>query len=316
MDYEILPTFETDSPAWHEQRRTGVGASQVAGVLNISPWATPLSVYRYVHGETQTIPENLAHFGHALEPVIADWVAKYHPELGEVGNGFSARSTRWPWLTATLDRTVGGVPLELKTASVRSRDDHWRDGVPVYYQAQLQAQIAVTGATHGYIACLFGGNDAQLWRFDRDDRFIDNALIPVTETFWVEHVQAGVPPEPTTLDELASEYPHDPGTVLVGSDTVVDAVGRRAILLADMKAMQEEADALTLTIGQYMGTAETLISPEGEPLVTYKLQKGRSYVNVRDLQEHHPDVAASMVREGKPFKVMRAASKKKGTTSE
>lgn len=315
MTYELLPTFEQDSDEWHEQRAQTLGASDVAAVLGLSEWGTPLSVYMQKKGVRSEIPANLAYFGHKLEPVIAQWIVDEHPEVGPVVEGFSARSVEWPWLAATLDRRAfsdGGttdIPVELKTSSAFSRDK-WADGVPHVYQVQVQTQIAVVGAPYAWLAVLHGGNEPELFRIERDNDFIDNHLIPKTRDFWEQHVLKDVPPEPTTLGEVADVYPSE-SREIVGSELVLEAAEQRAVLLSDMAAIKEQADALTLAIAQYMGTADTLTRDDGTPVLTYKTQAGRKSVSVTDLEKQHPDIAAALVKQGADYKVMRMTKEKK-----
>lgn len=310
MTYTILPEFEQDSPEWHNARTEGLGASEVAAVLGLSKWQTPLSVYLTKMGVPNEIPEDLAFFGHALEPVIEKWINHKHPEVGKTLGGISARSDEWPWLTASPDLFVEErgqkIPIELKTSSAYSKDA-WADGVPLYYQVQVQAQIAVLGAPYGWLAVLHGGNSPELYRIERDDEFITDHLIPKTKAFWENHVLAKIPPEPSTVDELPDS---DPGSVIEGSETVLEALERRAVLLSDVQAQKAEADALTLVIGQYMGAAETLTNTFGQPVVTYKTQTGRRTADLRTLETVYPDVAREVIKPGNPYKVMRLVKPK------
>jgi hypothetical protein len=201
------------------------------------------------------------------------------------------------------------VPIELKTSSAFSRDK-WADGVPFVYQVQVQAQIVVVGAPYAWLAVLHGGNEPELYRIERDDEFIREHLIPKTRAFWYDHVVADVPPEPTTLGEVAEVYPSEPREI-VGSELVIEAAEQRAVILSDMAALKEQADAFTLAIAQYMGTADTLTRADGSPVLTYKTQAGRRSVSVTALEKAHPEIAAQLVQEGEPFKVMRMAKEKK-----
>jgi putative phage-type endonuclease len=312
--YDVLPEYEQDSNEWHVQRALHLGASDVAGVLGLSDWATPLSIYMQKKGSRSEIPGDLAYFGHKLEPVIAQWITDFHPEVGIVRDGFSARSKEWSWLAATLDRHTLNfdeqvIPIELKTSSAFSREK-WADGVPFVYQVQVQAQIAVVGAPYAWVAVLHGGNEPELHRVERDEEFIAEHLIPKTRRFWYDHVLAEVPPEPSTLAEVAEVYPSE-SRAIVGSDLVIEAAEQRAVLLSDMAALKEQADAFTLAIAQYMGTADTLTRADGSPVLTYKTRAGRRSVSVSALEKKYPEIAAELVSEGEPFKVMRMSKEKK-----
>lgn len=312
--YEVLTEHVQDSPEWHEARRSGVGASEVPAILGLTPpdWGfTALSVYMYKKGVQNDIPENLAFFGHALEEPIAQWVAQKRGL--DVRAGMSVRSNVWEWLTATPDRMVatpeGLVPLELKTSSAYSKDK-WAEGVPLHYQAQVQTQIAVLDVPFAYLAVLHGGNDPELYTVERDDQFIAEHLIPKTRAFWFDHVLADVAPEPTTLAEVADVYPSEPRE-LVGSELVLEAAEQRAVILSDMAALKEQADAFTLAIAQYLGTADTLTREDGTPVLTYKTQRGRKSVSVSELEKQHPEIAAQLVKQGDDFKVMRMSKENK-----
>lgn len=308
MTYTVLPELTVDSDEWHEARQSSLGASEVAAVLGLSKWQTPLSVYMAKQGVRNEIPENLAYFGRESEPMIAGWIMHTRPDLGMVGPGFSARSDDWPWLTVSPDRIISDsgkpIPVELKTSSAFSRSD-WDNGVPLYYQVQVQAQIAVLDAPYGWLAVLHGGNDAELHRIERDDEFINDHLIPKTREFWERHVTAGVPPEPSTIAEQALAWPTDPGSSVELPEAAWEAFERRTVLLSDARAMTAEADALTKVIGDYAQTAETL-TYQGEPIATLKTQAGRRTVAVADVEK----VAPELIKQGAPFKVLRAIKQK------
>lgn len=308
MSYTLLPEFTVDSDEWHEARRSSLGASEVAAVLGLSKWQTPLSVYMAKQGVRNEIPENLAYFGRNMEPVIAGWIMHTRPDLGIVGPGFSARSDDWPWLAVSPDRIVSDngkpIPVELKTSSAYSRAD-WESGVPLYYLAQVQAQIAVLDAPYGWLAVLHGGNDAELFRIERDEEFITQHLIPKTREFWEDYVTAGVPPEPSTIAEQALAWPTDPGSSVELPEAAWEAFERRTVLLSDARAMTAEADALAKVIGDYAQTAETL-TYQGEPVATLKTQAGRRTVAVADVEK----VAPELIKQGAPFKVLRAVKTK------
>lgn len=310
--YRIL-LEKPDTPEWFEKRREGLGASDSAAVLGLSPWSTPLDVYRSKMGVDREFDPMLSWVGHAQEPVIASWVRKFRPEVGEIGPGLAAHSLEWPWLFATPDRVCfesdyTAIPVELKTSMEFARDK-WTAGVPLYYQVQVQQQIAVLGSPFGWLAVFHGGREFELFRVERDDDFIDQ-LVCITGAWWSEHVVAKVPPEPSTLGEIAEVYPSDPGTTVEASETAFETVEQRSVLLADKKAIEDQLKPLELAIASYMGTAETL-TYQGRPVLTYKTQSGRRSVDLRNLEMEFPEIAWQVVRQGDPYKVFRAVKEKK-----
>lgn len=308
--YEQLPAYEVESPEWHEQRRQGIGASDVAAILGLSPWATPLSIYKQKLGVPNVIDENLAWFGHHLEPVIADWVREKHPEVGVVHDGFSARSLQWPWLTAAPDRLAyvpttpvgrpAEIPIELKTSSAFSKAT-WDAGVPLYYAVQVQAQLAVFGAPYGWLAVLHGGNSPMLHGpIERDDEFINDELVPRTRAFWEDHVLRRVPPEPMTTGEAVEIWPGDADAdpVVADDETYALFAALRHARLEE-KAAKAEAERTALEIQKRMGDATALVRDE-QVLVTWKPQAGAKRLDTAALKAEHPEIVAEYTRQGEP----------------
>lgn len=311
MNYTILPEYRQDSPEWHEARRQSIGASEVAAILGLSPWQTPLDVYRAKMGVPNEIPEDLAYFGHALEPVITQWIRdKHRDEVGLVSDGFAARSDEYPWLTASPDRIAyelvdGGrspyIPVELKTSSAYSKES-WSSGVPLYYQTQVQAQVAVLDAPYGWLAVLHGGNSPELFRVERDQAFIEDHLIPKTKAFWENHVLAQVPPEPTSTTEAVSLWPGDEQVTVEGTSDLYDLWSEYGRQQAIATEANQTLDAVKLELQKAMQDAVAL-TYQGRELFTWHPRKGSRLLDKAALEKQHPDIVREFTREGKPTRV-------------
>lgn len=313
MTYDVVD-ITPDTPEWEQERRNSIGASETAAILGLSKWSTPLAVYLSKMGKPSDFDPELSYVTHALEPVVKGWVERFHPEWGTVEPGFMARSTEHPHLHGSFDfilvRPDGyREPLQVKTGHQNAKSS-WDNGVPTEYLIQEQQEIYVFGSQSARLVVMHGGRTFDWYDIQRDEEFIQEHLIPKTKEFWEKHVLAEVAPEPTTISEVAEVYPSQAGTVIEGSETVADAVSKREVLLSDAKALTEEADLLTLAIAQYMGEAETL-TINGQPVVTYKTQAGRKNADIKLLESEYPEVAAAVIKQGNPFKVMRKATGKK-----
>jgi len=306
--YEIVDVTP-DTPEWLEERRASLGASEVPGVLGLSQFQTPRSVYLSKHGIDQDFDHELAFFGHDAERTMTEWIHEFRPDLGAVHPGFMARSTRWPWLHASFDRLLQrpdgtGRFLQIKSAHQFAASE-WKDeGIPLWVQAQVQAEIAVSGDDGEYVGLILGGRKGQVKWVARDEDFIRDYLVPRTREFWEGNVLVHVEPAPSTIAELPASTP---GVVAVADDEIADLAGLREVLLSDAKAMEEEAKEYQLRIGQYMGDAESLQLADGTPILTFKTQQGRRGVDIDRLETEHPDIAAELVTRGTPFRVMRMA---------
>lgn len=304
------PTYQVvqvtpDTPEWEEERRHSLGASEVAAILGLSPYVTPLSVFRSKMGVPDDFDPELAYIGHAEEAVMEGWLRRFRPEIGEILPAQMLRSVQYPWLHASLDRRVMKdgliLPIQMKTAHAFASAD-WKEGVPLAVQVQVQTEIAVFDVPAAYALAFVGGRGFHLHPIQRDEDFIQDYLIPKTLAFWENHVLQGVAPDASNVAELADLYPSDPEKVITGSELVLEAADRRAVLLSDIKAQEAEADALTMTIGQYMADAEVLTDAAGNPVLSFKSQNGRrSVTDLDELEIAHPE----FIKRGNPFKVMR-----------
>jgi len=228
---------DPNDPAWHEARRTFLGASDAPAVLGISPWATPLDVWASKLNVGRQFMGNLAtDMGHALEELIAQ---KWSERTGRIYWAPQV-TVRHPdpaleHIAASVDRIAdkqGVLPgplaaeelLECKYVGPTTAHQ-WRSGVPVYVQAQCQVQMAVTGAQRVHVCALIVDRAPtwETWPIERDDAVIAE-IIDRLNAFWRDHVEG-------------QQRPEDDGT------WDADRVARR---LEDMYQPPDEANAARL----------------------------------------------------------------------
>lgn len=218
MSAVLLCPPGTDEAAWLEARRAGIGASEIAAVLGISPYASPFSLYwSKVNGWEIEDTEDME-AGRRLENAIADWAADVidpneqlviHP-AGLYG------STERPWQIATPDRLIcdgqlhddpfPGDPTyehEHPTCNVMavlevkhpySWDGFGEDGtdeIPVYFRTQLLQQIDVMEVDEGYLAA-YCNHQLRVYRIRRDPKDIAT-MRAAGAAFWQRLVDGVVP---------------------------------------------------------------------------------------------------------------------------
>lgn len=202
-----------DRATWHAWRRQGLGASDVAAIVGLSPWATPWSVWATKVGlvddaDGDDDPAEHLDFGRRAETLLADWFHD-HTDLHVVGAQMWVQNGDRPWMQATLDGTVIEGPndtgdtlgvFEAKTDAGTPWDD-----IPVHYQCQVQWALAVTGLPKAWLAVLHmpaGHPRFRLYELDRSDDDIQ-LLVDRCGRFWADHVVAGVQP-PTDGDHATT----------------------------------------------------------------------------------------------------------------
>lgn len=305
--YDVV-NVTPDTDEWKEERRKSLGASEVAAIMGLSKWNTPLDVYKSKHGVDRDFDPLLAFIGHESEVIIANWVGRFSGIDVELLPAFMARSTLEPYLHASFDR-VSENPFttwQFKTAH-QYTGHQWDEGIPTDIRVQVQAEMVVAGTRRAAVVVWIGGREFRLFWEDRDDRFIDTQMLPAIREFH-RRVMENDPPEPSTLAEHADMYPSEAREV-EASEVAMEAVERRAVLLSDIQSMQEEADALRLTIANYMEDADTLTF-QGRRILTHKTQNGRVGFDQKAFAVEHPELAAKFTTQYAPFKVMRTIKEK------
>lgn len=267
---------DTDREEWLAARRKGIGASEIAAVLGISPWESPFSLYwRKVNGwdfEASAAME----WGNRLEPVVAQKYADAHPEY-ELCQGHLEEQPFEPWMLATPDRylfmPVDGrlMPtglLELKTA--HSADGWGEPGtaeIPVYYRAQVLWQMAVVDVGWADVAVLIGGSDYREYTVLRDDK--DIAVMVEAGRRFMARIEAGDPPpiddHHATLTTIKRLHPDlDDETVPVNE--TVAAGYLRAVRMC--RVAEKAKDRYEIKLRAEMGRAKKAITADGRKVAT------------------------------------------------
>lgn len=286
---------------WLTRRKEGIGGSDVAAILGISPWKTPLDVYLDKIGEAPETPvtESML-LGTALEQFVAD---RFTEQTGRQTSRFNTLLKRGHSI-GNVDRLI--VPegqrlgsngtkiatdelLECKTSSVE-----WTDGVPAYYLSQVQHYMGLDDMfKRATVACMFIGltKSFKLYTVERDNELIGN-LQDAVERFWADHVEKRIPPAPQSEEDCRKLWSrNEAGATLEADDAIKDAVSNLRDVTAKIKALEGEESALKKQIMEAMGTNE-ILTIDGKKAVTWKCNKDSVKTNWQMLAEsYNPDEA-------------------------
>jgi putative phage-type endonuclease len=274
---------------WHAERATGIGGSDAASVLGLSPWKSPLQVYQDKTGEAEPQPESEPmRFGTLLEPVIrSEYVRRTGRQV--IFGQPSICHPDYPWMRANLDGITDDRIFEAKTA----RDDRgWgeagSDDVPQHYLLQVMHYMVVTGRHLADIAVLIGGSDFRIYSvpFNRD---LADLIIEGERQFW-DAVQRREPPAPGTLAEINLRYQKSRPAAVELPPNVAAACERLREIKDAEKEAQKEADACESIVKMEMGEADTA-TVDGVVVVTWKQAKSSRIFDSKAFRAAHPDVA-------------------------
>jgi predicted phage-related endonuclease len=193
-----------------EDRKSGVGGSDVASVLNIG-WGCALRLYRSKRGEIPDYPRKetgAMKLGKILEPFIAD---EFRERTGaQVVQVPVARDKQYPELLVHADRLLchanGGSMqrewgvMEIKALGARPFLEMKREGLSIDYSLQIQWGMLIHGVPWGCFVVSNRDTWEQLdWDVYRDDELCGMVKARVLE-FWA-NVQAGNPPDRLDPDD-------------------------------------------------------------------------------------------------------------------
>lgn len=100
------------SPEWHAARLGGIGGSEIAAVLGLSPWESRFSLWHRKQGRIPAQPENdEMEAGKRLEDAICGKFADSHPEY-QVTRAGTYRHADRPWQIGNPDRLLYDLVLD------------------------------------------------------------------------------------------------------------------------------------------------------------------------------------------------------------
>jgi putative phage-type endonuclease len=281
----LTETFDSKA-AWLAGRRHGIGGSDAAAVVGVSPWkstaelwAEKLELLEAGVDETEAME-----WGLLLEPVIR---AKYTRLTGVPVMEFPAwtlhRSREHPFMTATLDgllydATKGLGVFQAKTASAFKAEE-WAEEPPIAYQVQVQHEMQVIAASWGVLAVLIGGQKFRYFEVARNERFTTRLV--EQEAAFFDRLEHREPPEilgPGALDLLKRLYPKTtPGLVVALPGEAVEWDLQRQDAISQekkWKLVKEDAEA---RIKGALKDAELGVLPNGVSY-SWKLAARKGYI--------------------------------------
>lgn len=258
------------------ERRNYLGGSDIAKVLGLSRWGTPLSVWAEKTGNL--IPEDISgkmpvKLGIRMEQIVAEL---FEEEMGKKLQieKETIYHPQYPFLAANIDRRVEGEDaiVEIKTASAYKYREWEQEEMPVEYLIQTAYYMALTGVRKGYLCCLIGNTDLKIKEINKDENLFAD-IIGKAVYFWQEFVEKNQMPAPIAGDgsTLYRLFP------LAAEESIIDLGDKGARVLenldslkADRKVLDMEIEGQENHIKAMLGNYETGIA--GKFKITWKKQ--------------------------------------------
>jgi putative phage-type endonuclease len=277
---------------WLEERRKGIGGSDVAAIMGLSPWKTAYQVYREKRKEVEDWQGNsITDWGKRMEPAIRQWYSDqtgrdvrlpdkimYHP--------------KHPFMLASLDGfTDDGRVVEIKTArSGKNWGEPETNQIPDYYAVQVHHYMTITGFQVADIPVSIAGGSPSLYVVEADKE-ISEMIIEACAKFW-ERVQSGNPPDPVTYADAVARF----GSLkaegaLIASEEDLGRIHELRDTREIIKGLEDKEEELRGKIIIALGDkGDTLVDDAGNALVTYKLANGRKSFDAKAFEKDQPNL--------------------------
>lgn len=194
------------SEEWHAWRAGGIGGSEAAACVEMTPWSSPFKLWEQKTGRKPGPDINAAmQRGIDLEPSAR---AAYIDFVGIEMEPACYQSDDYPFVRASLDgiNSDETILLEIKCPGETTHRRILADDVPEYYWVQCQHNMLASGAENAHFFSYrpeleHEGCDKALTIIMRDNAFI-NRLLEAEAALW----QSVLDDTPPAL--LASDYAH------------------------------------------------------------------------------------------------------------
>ena len=286
-----ISTLNLSEQQWLAYRQKGLGGSDVAAALGISPYKTKYKLWQ--EKVSSDLPEPLQNealdMGLKLEPIVAD---KYMEVTGNkvVKDNKIRFHPEYDFLIANIDRIIqpiddrGAGILEIKTTS-NFAFKQWEQAIPIMYYCQIQHYLAVTGYKWAEFAILVDGRYFHRLPIERDEDYIKKQTEALVG-FWKGFVEPNVAP-PLTAEELAFVETKK-GEAIEADKIILDSYEELLKIKAEIKSKEEEKKRLESVIKLFIEDKEVL-TVNGEPVVTWK-QRESTRIDSKKLLALHPDI--------------------------
>lgn len=331
VNTENMPEHE-----WLQWRQKGIGGSDVASALGMSPYRTKRELYYdkigvvpVVEGEDKSITFQI---GHLLEDVVAQIFSKK--------TGFSIYRDQnmyqhplFPFMLADVDRFItlpdgSKAILECKTAHYDTQFLWANEGVPRHYEMQVRHYMSVMNINVAYIACLFSNSEKDfVWRkIDRDLDEEENTIMELQD-FWTRHVCNRVEPplneKPDMVLEALRRYygPADKTQpkVTIGKEFIPslerinDLKAEKSKLESQVRQLDSQIKSAYAPIAGIMGTACSAVCSDAN--VAYSITFNPQYRTciskdkLSVMKAQYPDIYDEFVdtTESRVFKLTKTA---------
>jgi putative phage-type endonuclease len=265
-------------------RKHYIGGSDIAAIVGLDPWRSPLDVYleKVGQGRDVIVTEQMK-WGMRLEPLILKGYAE------TTGRKLRRKlrllvDRQHNFIAGHVDAITTQTPRRVVEAKASRSEWHTP---PDNYMAQVQWYLRITGLEIADIVALFGGSQLRVYEIQADAE-AQRELVEAAVEFWANHVLARVPPAPRSEADVRKLWSAKTGKQVVASVEIEQVWQRLVEVAAEQARLEAEEKALRDQIAVVMQDATELIRPDGRVLLTWA-EHERSTTNWKAVFQHFAD---------------------------
>ena len=269
-------------------RKLGIGGSDVAPLMNMSPYSTPLDVYREKMNPEIIYKEETEDLkrGKRVERYILQEYCEVNDCKLEV-NLPTVTHPEYPFMRGNIDAKVVGQNVIVEAKSTKCSIAKWEEGIPQDYRTQVAYYAMLSNAERVDVPVLFSNWQYACFTYWRDyeyEALIKKAVID----FWNNHIIPGIPPEPSIPAELQTVYPKIENAKTIKADNEIrEKVSLWQETSIKRKELEKQEEKLKIEIQSFMGDAGILDS--GFCKVAIK-ERTASRIDINSLKATMPQI--------------------------
>lgn len=282
--------MKSSNDEWLQERKKGIGSSDISAILGIDEFKTPLDVFLDKTGRSEdhysdTQLDDMDR-GHWLEIPLIEWLSK------ETNKDFKHNTDIFinenPIFRCTPDAVFNDEIAEAKSTKLFQKDvsDKW------FLQAQWQ--LGVTGFTYAYVVWLNGSLKRDYKEYKRDDELIDKMQFKALE-FWNNHILKDEAPQATNTSDIKKLLKEaKEGKSYEANEFDYLSYERYVLLKNQIKDLQTSCENLEMEFKINMNDAE-IMEYSGNKLFTWKNQTSYRFDSL-NFRKDHPGIYAKYLK--------------------
>lgn len=300
-------------------RRTYLGSSDAAAIMGLGAYGrTPYTTYCAKIGESVTeMDESDRKFLERRKRWEGPIVEMLREEFGGEITAINRRyiDLEYDFMAAEIDaeyRDENGETgnIEIKTVSPFAFGERhgWGEpgtsDIPVHYAAQVMYGLMVTGRRRCIVAAMVGLDNMIFYQIDRDEETIATMRAEAVR-FWREHVEARVPPDPQSMNDLKLQMNRLRGCPVELQDDIAAKLNKLRAIRGQLKAMEGEEESLAFEVGDFVRRAwaqsdakdgNAILIVGGQAVATWGKQRG-AFLDQKRLGKEQPDIIKQYTKE-------------------